>query len=79
MDPAVEDEQLKDAGRFQRLDLMIATNLIDKFNNIRKSRYQLVHHTHFLQQITRMEFSAQTEGGLITGREMVRAICHWCS
>eukprot|EP00959_Pyramimonas_sp_CCMP1952_P472193 9499643-Pyramimonas_sp.AAC.1 len=29
MDPDVEDEQLKDAGRFQRLDLMPATNLIE--------------------------------------------------
>eukprot|EP00959_Pyramimonas_sp_CCMP1952_P289735 6059653-Pyramimonas_sp.AAC.1 len=71
MYPAVEDEQLKDAGRFQRLDLMIATNLIEKFNKMRKSRY-----THVLQQVTRMEFSAQAEGGLMTGREMVRAICH---
>eukprot|EP00959_Pyramimonas_sp_CCMP1952_P442893 9271697-Pyramimonas_sp.AAC.1 len=78
MDPAAEDEQLKDAGRFQRLDLMIATNIIEKFNKMRKNRYQSGHRTHFLQQITRMEFSAQSEGGL-TGREMVRAICHWCS
>eukprot|EP00959_Pyramimonas_sp_CCMP1952_P302341 6326119-Pyramimonas_sp.AAC.1 len=79
MDPDEDDGQLKGAGRFQRLDLMIATNLIDKFNNMRKSRYQLGHHTHFLQQITRAEFNAQAEGRLMTGREMVRAICHWCS
>eukprot|EP00959_Pyramimonas_sp_CCMP1952_P183567 3838271-Pyramimonas_sp.AAC.1 len=26
-----------------------------------------------------MERSAQNEGRLLTGREMVRAICHWCS
>eukprot|EP00959_Pyramimonas_sp_CCMP1952_P049968 1044492-Pyramimonas_sp.AAC.1 len=79
MDPAVEDEQLKDAGRFQRLDLMIATSLSEKFIKMRKSRYQPDHHTHFLQQITRVEFSAQNEGRLMTGREMARAICHWCS
>eukprot|EP00959_Pyramimonas_sp_CCMP1952_P310028 6488042-Pyramimonas_sp.AAC.1 len=79
MGPAVEDEQLKEAGQFQRLDLMIATNLIEKFNKMRKSRYQPAHHTHSLQQVTRVEFSAQAEGGLVTGREMVRAICHWCS
>eukprot|EP00959_Pyramimonas_sp_CCMP1952_P423639 8874083-Pyramimonas_sp.AAC.1 len=30
MGPAVDDEQLRDAGRFQRLDLMVATNLIEK-------------------------------------------------
>eukprot|EP00959_Pyramimonas_sp_CCMP1952_P332816 6969311-Pyramimonas_sp.AAC.1 len=40
MNPAVEDEHLKDAGRFQRLDLMIATNLIEKFNKMRQNRYQ---------------------------------------
>eukprot|EP00959_Pyramimonas_sp_CCMP1952_P303106 6342242-Pyramimonas_sp.AAC.1 len=62
MDPDVEDEQLKDAGRFQRLDLMIATNLIEQFNRMRKSRYQPAHHTHVLQQVTRVEFSAQTGG-----------------
>eukprot|EP00959_Pyramimonas_sp_CCMP1952_P420024 8797606-Pyramimonas_sp.AAC.1 len=26
-----------------------------------------------------MECSAQNEGRLLTGREMVRAMCHWCS
>eukprot|EP00959_Pyramimonas_sp_CCMP1952_P040189 840168-Pyramimonas_sp.AAC.1 len=26
-----------------------------------------------------MEFSAQAEGRLMTGREMGRGICHWCS
>eukprot|EP00959_Pyramimonas_sp_CCMP1952_P095322 1993386-Pyramimonas_sp.AAC.1 len=50
MDPAVEDKQLKDAGRFQRLDLMFATNLIEKFNKMRNNRYQPPHHTHFLHQ-----------------------------
>eukprot|EP00959_Pyramimonas_sp_CCMP1952_P206574 4319920-Pyramimonas_sp.AAC.1 len=46
MNPAVEDEQLKDAGRFQRLDLMIATNLIEQFNKMRKHRNQPGHHAH---------------------------------
>eukprot|EP00959_Pyramimonas_sp_CCMP1952_P207830 4346999-Pyramimonas_sp.AAC.1 len=58
---------------------MIATNVIEKFNKIRNNRYQPGHHTHFLQQITRLELSAQNEGRLMTGREMVRAMCHWCS
>eukprot|EP00959_Pyramimonas_sp_CCMP1952_P446711 9353787-Pyramimonas_sp.AAC.1 len=46
---------------------------------MRKNRHQPGHHTHFLQQITRMEYSAQNEGMPLTGREMVRAICRWCS
>eukprot|EP00959_Pyramimonas_sp_CCMP1952_P393005 8234948-Pyramimonas_sp.AAC.1 len=79
MNPAVDDEQLKVAGRFQRLDLMVATNLIEKFNALRRNRSQPGHHIHFLQRITRMEYSAQNEGRLLIGREMVRAICHWCS
>eukprot|EP00959_Pyramimonas_sp_CCMP1952_P299847 6271716-Pyramimonas_sp.AAC.1 len=79
MGPAVEDEQLKDAGRFQRLDFMIATNIIEQFNQMRNNRYQPGHHAHFLQQITRVEFSARNEGRLMTGREIVRANCHWCS
>eukprot|EP00959_Pyramimonas_sp_CCMP1952_P245850 5138317-Pyramimonas_sp.AAC.1 len=79
MNPAVDDEQLKEAGRFQRLDLMAATNLIEKFSKMRRNRNLPSHHLHFLQQITRMEYSAQNEGRLLTGREMARAICHWCS
>eukprot|EP00959_Pyramimonas_sp_CCMP1952_P188059 3932334-Pyramimonas_sp.AAC.1 len=79
MGPAVDDEQLKDAGRFQRLDLMIATHLIEKCSKMRRNRIQTGQHIHFLQQVQRMEYSAQNEGGLLTGREMVRAICHWCS
>eukprot|EP00959_Pyramimonas_sp_CCMP1952_P205285 4293014-Pyramimonas_sp.AAC.1 len=40
MNPAVDDEQLKDAGRFQRLDLMVATNLMEKINKMRRNRSQ---------------------------------------
>eukprot|EP00959_Pyramimonas_sp_CCMP1952_P073210 1530478-Pyramimonas_sp.AAC.1 len=70
MNPAVDDEQLKDAGRFQRPDLMVATNLIEKLNKMRRNRSQPGHRIHFLQQITRVEYSAQNEGRLLTGREM---------
>eukprot|EP00959_Pyramimonas_sp_CCMP1952_P239183 4998470-Pyramimonas_sp.AAC.1 len=38
MDPAVDNEQLRNPGRFQRLDIMTATNLIDKFNKMRRNR-----------------------------------------
>eukprot|EP00959_Pyramimonas_sp_CCMP1952_P161571 3378771-Pyramimonas_sp.AAC.1 len=38
MDPAVDSEQLRNPGRFQRLDIMIATNLIEKFNKMRRNR-----------------------------------------
>eukprot|EP00959_Pyramimonas_sp_CCMP1952_P323058 6759876-Pyramimonas_sp.AAC.1 len=38
MGPAVDDEQLKNTGRPQRLDIMIATNLIEKFTNMRRNR-----------------------------------------
>eukprot|EP00959_Pyramimonas_sp_CCMP1952_P138990 2909546-Pyramimonas_sp.AAC.1 len=34
---------------------------------------------HFLQQISRIECGAQTEERLLTGREMIRSICYWCS
>eukprot|EP00959_Pyramimonas_sp_CCMP1952_P189097 3955347-Pyramimonas_sp.AAC.1 len=46
---------------------------------MRRNRSQPGHHIHFLQQIQRMGYSAQNEGRLLTGREMVRAICYWCS
>eukprot|EP00959_Pyramimonas_sp_CCMP1952_P392570 8225857-Pyramimonas_sp.AAC.1 len=38
MDPAVDNEQLRYPGRFQRLDIMVATNLIEEFNEMRRSR-----------------------------------------
>eukprot|EP00959_Pyramimonas_sp_CCMP1952_P091425 1914177-Pyramimonas_sp.AAC.1 len=38
MGPAVDDEQLKNPGRFQRLDIMVATNLIEKFTKMRRNR-----------------------------------------
>eukprot|EP00959_Pyramimonas_sp_CCMP1952_P286242 5985664-Pyramimonas_sp.AAC.1 len=79
MDPSVDNEQLRNPGRFQRLDVMIATNLIEKFNKMRRNRGLSAHHIHFLQQINRMEYGAQNEQRLLTGREMIRAICYWCS
>eukprot|EP00959_Pyramimonas_sp_CCMP1952_P250738 5241056-Pyramimonas_sp.AAC.1 len=58
---------------------MVAAHRIAKFNKMRRNRSQPGHHIHFLQQVTRMECVAQNEGRLLTGRELVRAICHWCS
>eukprot|EP00959_Pyramimonas_sp_CCMP1952_P254400 5313873-Pyramimonas_sp.AAC.1 len=77
--PAVADEQLRNPGRFERLDIMIATNLIEKFTKMRRNRGLSNHHIHFVQQISRMEYGAQNEERLLTGREMIRAICYWCS
>eukprot|EP00959_Pyramimonas_sp_CCMP1952_P435428 9117611-Pyramimonas_sp.AAC.1 len=79
MNPAVDDQQLRNAGRFQRLDLMIATNLLEKSSKMRRNHKLPNHHIHFLQQTSRMEFGAQAEERLLRGREMIRAICHWCS
>eukprot|EP00959_Pyramimonas_sp_CCMP1952_P371337 7776119-Pyramimonas_sp.AAC.1 len=76
MDPSVANEQLRNPGRFQRLDIMVATSLIEKFNNMRRYRGLSTHHIHFLQQINRMECGAQNEQRLLTGREMIRAICY---
>eukprot|EP00959_Pyramimonas_sp_CCMP1952_P261248 5461912-Pyramimonas_sp.AAC.1 len=78
MSPAVEDQQLRNPGRFQSLDIMIATSL-EKFNKMRKKHKLPNHHIHFLQQISRMEFGAQAEERLSTGRETIRAICYMCS
>eukprot|EP00959_Pyramimonas_sp_CCMP1952_P141647 2964656-Pyramimonas_sp.AAC.1 len=38
MNPAGDTEQLRNPGRFQRLDIMIATNLIEKFTKMRRNR-----------------------------------------
>eukprot|EP00959_Pyramimonas_sp_CCMP1952_P321458 6726678-Pyramimonas_sp.AAC.1 len=46
---------------------------------MRRHRNLSTHHTHFLQQINRMECGAQNEKRLLTGRDMIRAICYWCS
>eukprot|EP00959_Pyramimonas_sp_CCMP1952_P043035 900498-Pyramimonas_sp.AAC.1 len=79
MGPSVTEEQLRNPGRSQRLDIMIATNLMEKFSKMRRDRSLSAHHIHFLQQTNRMECGAQNEQRLLTGREMIRAICYWCS
>eukprot|EP00959_Pyramimonas_sp_CCMP1952_P115878 2422504-Pyramimonas_sp.AAC.1 len=76
MDPSVTNEQLRHPGRFQRLDIMIVINLIEKFNKMRRNRSLSAHHIHFLQQINRMECGAQNEQRLLTGRDLIRAICY---
>eukprot|EP00959_Pyramimonas_sp_CCMP1952_P442607 9265661-Pyramimonas_sp.AAC.1 len=70
MDPAVDNEQLRNPGRFQRLNIMIATNLIEQFTKMRGNRGLSSHHIHFLQQISRIGYGAQNEERLLTGREM---------
>eukprot|EP00959_Pyramimonas_sp_CCMP1952_P217340 4545693-Pyramimonas_sp.AAC.1 len=53
---------------------MLATVLIEKFNKMRRNRGFSTHHMLFLQQINRMEYGAQNEQRLLTGRQMIRAI-----
>eukprot|EP00959_Pyramimonas_sp_CCMP1952_P117679 2460161-Pyramimonas_sp.AAC.1 len=79
MDPTVAKSQLSDPGRFRRLDIMIATNLIEKFTKMRRNRNLSVHHNHLHYQINRVEFAAQNEKRPLAGREMIRVICYWCS
>eukprot|EP00959_Pyramimonas_sp_CCMP1952_P030421 637534-Pyramimonas_sp.AAC.1 len=57
---------------------MIATNLIEKFSkNPKKS--QPAWSSHTLPPADHSNGVQRPEGRLLTGREMVRAICHWCS
>eukprot|EP00959_Pyramimonas_sp_CCMP1952_P071614 1495556-Pyramimonas_sp.AAC.1 len=59
--------------------MMIATTLLEKLAKIIRNQRLSVKRTHFLSQINRMEHSCQIEGRLLTGREMMRAMCAWCS
>eukprot|EP00959_Pyramimonas_sp_CCMP1952_P373283 7817263-Pyramimonas_sp.AAC.1 len=79
MGPSVANEQLRHPGRLQRLDIMIAMNLIEKFNKMRRNRGLSTHQIHILQRINRMEYAAQNEQRLLAGREMIRAMCYWRS
>eukprot|EP00959_Pyramimonas_sp_CCMP1952_P303908 6360046-Pyramimonas_sp.AAC.1 len=79
MGPTVPKEALRGPGRFPRLDLVTCTNLIEEFAKFVRSRNLSVHRQHFLAQMRRMEFAAQNEKRLLTGREMIGAICYWCS
>eukprot|EP00959_Pyramimonas_sp_CCMP1952_P204731 4281109-Pyramimonas_sp.AAC.1 len=63
MGPSMDNEQLRNPGRFQRLDIMIATNLIEKFNKMRRNRGLSTHHMHFLQQISRMDAALRMSRG----------------
>eukprot|EP00959_Pyramimonas_sp_CCMP1952_P399325 8367059-Pyramimonas_sp.AAC.1 len=59
--------------------MMIATNVLEKFAKVKRNQRLSTQHTHFLSQTNRMEHSRQIEGRLLTGREMARVICVWCS
>eukprot|EP00959_Pyramimonas_sp_CCMP1952_P206692 4322387-Pyramimonas_sp.AAC.1 len=73
MEPEVPKESLRDSGAMMRLDMMIATNLVEKFAEMKRNSKLSVQRIHFLSQINRMEHSCHIEGCLLTGRE-IRAI-----
>eukprot|EP00959_Pyramimonas_sp_CCMP1952_P181297 3790828-Pyramimonas_sp.AAC.1 len=79
MEPDAPRENLRDSRALMRLDMMIATNLPDKFAKMKRDQRLSAQHARFLSQINRAEHSCQTEGRLLTDREMMRAICVWCS
>eukprot|EP00959_Pyramimonas_sp_CCMP1952_P442019 9253199-Pyramimonas_sp.AAC.2 len=59
--------------------MMIAANLLAKFAMVKRSRNLSVQRARFRSQINRVEHSCQIEERLLMGREMIRAICVWCS
>ena len=79
MDPNVPAEALRDAGAFERLDMMIASDLTFKFGQLRQKSQLPVHMSHLVSKMDLMEQEAQssTLPRLLKGREMVRCICQW--
>eukprot|EP00959_Pyramimonas_sp_CCMP1952_P344463 7214518-Pyramimonas_sp.AAC.1 len=63
--PDVSKENLRDPGALVRLDMMTATDLLEK--------------CPFLVADQSHGHPCQIEGRLLTGREMLRALCVWCS
>eukprot|EP00959_Pyramimonas_sp_CCMP1952_P203262 4250586-Pyramimonas_sp.AAC.1 len=61
MGPDVPRDNLRDPGALMRLGMMIATNLLEKFANMKRDRRLLVRRTHSLSRINRVEHSCQIE------------------
>eukprot|EP00959_Pyramimonas_sp_CCMP1952_P465527 9488463-Pyramimonas_sp.AAC.1 len=59
MRPDVPKDNLRDSGALLRLDMMITTNLLEKFAKMKRSQRLSVQRAHFLSQINRMEHSCQ--------------------
>eukprot|EP00959_Pyramimonas_sp_CCMP1952_P289069 6045656-Pyramimonas_sp.AAC.1 len=59
--------------------MMMAANMLAKYAMTKRSRNLSVQHVHFFAQVNRVEHSCQTEQRLLMGRDMIRAICVWCS
>ena len=78
-DPKVPREDLRESGKFARLDMMIATSMNEKFAKLKRSRNLTPQQSHFLSQMTRMDLAAIREHRMLKGREMIRAVCYWCS
>ena len=78
-DPEVPKEQLQDSGKYARLDIMIATSMLEKFAKLMMSNRLSPQESHFLAQMQRMEFAAINDKRFLKGREMIRAVCYWCS
>eukprot|EP00959_Pyramimonas_sp_CCMP1952_P252255 5270594-Pyramimonas_sp.AAC.1 len=72
-------ENLRNSKALMRLNMVIARNLLEKFAKMKRNQRLSVQRIHLVSQINRMEPSGQIEGRLLTGREMMRTICAWCS
>eukprot|EP00959_Pyramimonas_sp_CCMP1952_P217777 4554579-Pyramimonas_sp.AAC.1 len=79
MGPEVPKEGLRGPRALMRLDMMIATHLIEQFPNVKRNRNLSLQRTHFLSRINHVEHSCQIEGRVLTDRAMIRAICVWLS
>eukprot|EP00959_Pyramimonas_sp_CCMP1952_P358379 7503870-Pyramimonas_sp.AAC.1 len=81
MGPDVPGENLRFSGALMRFDMMIATNLLEKFANMKRNQRLSVHRAHALSHFNHMEHSCQIEGRPLAGREMMRAMSesgqHW--
>eukprot|EP00959_Pyramimonas_sp_CCMP1952_P335178 7018355-Pyramimonas_sp.AAC.1 len=79
MDPSVPQETLRDPGGLMRLDIMIATHLLEQIARMKRNQRLSLQPASFLSQINRMVHSCQIDGRPLAGREMIPAICVGCS
>ena len=66
---------LRNSGRFERLDMLISADLIKKISNLRLMRNLPVQKIHMVAELDQVETDALNVGRLPTGREMIRHIC----
>eukprot|EP00959_Pyramimonas_sp_CCMP1952_P345484 7234932-Pyramimonas_sp.AAC.1 len=67
------------SGKYERVGVLVASDLEEQIDRVRQAKYMAPHQVHLGAQVSRVEVEARGESRVLPDSELTRWICRWLS